>query len=216
MKSVVIGAHLEPGDVEPIAEALPVGGIFLSGVPVADDQPLGDRELLIRVAKVRAALLERATFVAIRYGFAAASAADAAVKCAPHLQRWKTALEEHRGDVEMTLKVIASKTVARPDRREFTSGAEYLKALHAATNAVQVDEEFRAAADALPMQERRWLHRDNASLELAMLVARGAVDEVKSAGEELKRRFPHVPFLLSGPWPLEVFADEAGQSGAME
>jgi hypothetical protein len=30
---------------------------------------------------------------------------------------------------------------------------------------------------------------------------------VFEAGAALKREFPDVPFLLSGPWPLEVFAD---------
>jgi hypothetical protein len=30
---------------------------------------------------------------------------------------------------------------------------------------------------------------------------------VTRAGEELRELCPDVPFLLSGPWPLEVFAD---------
>lgn len=202
---MIIGAHLRRDDVEPLAEALPAGALFLSGLPVADDQPLGDRELLLRVAKLRAALLERATFIAIRYGFAASSANEAAAKCAAHLDRWRALLETHREEVEMTLKVLAPERVPRPDRRDFTSGAEYLKALHAATAAVDVDPEFRTAAEAA-IGKGRWLHRDNASLELAALVARHRVEDVRGAGEQLKARFPRVPFLLSGPWPLEVFA----------
>lgn len=205
MKSVVIGAHLRRDDVEPLAEVLPAGGIFLSGMPVADDQPLGDRELLLRVAKIRAALLDRATFIAIRYGFAAASATEAAAKCAAHLDRWRVLLEQHRGEVEMTLKVVAPERVPRPDRRDFASGGEYLKALHAATAAVDVDPDFRKGAEEA-IGKGRWLHRDNASLELAALVPRDAADRVRAAGESLKARFPRVPFLLSGPWPLEVFA----------
>jgi hypothetical protein len=206
MKSVVIGAHLRRDDIEPLADAIPAGDLFLSGLPVADDQPLGDRELLLRVAKVRAALLDRATFIAIRYGFAVSSPSEAAAKIAAHLDRWRTLLEQHRGEVEMTLKVVAAERVARPDRLDFSSGAGFLKALHAATNAVDVDPEFRRAAEEA-MGKGRWLHRDNASLELAALIAREAIENVRAAGEELKRRFPHVPFLLSGPWPLEVFAD---------
>lgn len=206
MKSVIIGAHLRRDDIEPLAEVLPVADIFLSGLAVADDQPLGDRELLLRVAKVRAALLERATFIAIRYGFAASTPNEALAKCAAHLVRWRALLEQHRDDVEMTLKVLARARAPRPDRHDFASGAEYLKALHAATVAVDVDPEFRSAAEEA-MGKGRWLHRDNASLELAALVARDGVERVRSAGEELKRRFPNVPFLLSGPWPLEVFAD---------
>lgn len=210
MKSVVIGAHLRRDDIEPVAEVIPAGDLFLSGLPVADDQPLGDRELLLRVAKVRAALLDRATFIAIRYGFTASSESEANTKCAAHLERWRGLLEQHREEVEMTLKVVAPERVARPDRRDFTSGADYLKALHAATNAVDVDPEFRAAAEEA-MGKGRWLHRDQASLELAALVARDAVERVRAAGEELKRRFPRVPFLLSGPWPLEVFADDRSE-----
>lgn len=210
MKAVVIGAHLRRDDIEPPADAIAAGDLFLSGLPVADDQPLGDRELLLRVAKVRAALLERATFIAIRYGFTVSSESEAHAKCATHLEQWRALLEQHRDDVEMTLKVVAPERVARPDRRDFTSGADYLKALHAATNAVDVDPEFRVAAEEA-MGKGRWLHRDQASLELAALVARDAVERVRAAGEELKRRFPRVPFLLSGPWPLEVFADDRSQ-----
>ena len=205
MKSVIIGAHLRRDDVEPLADALPAGDLFLSGLAVAGDQPLGDRELLLRVAKVRAALLDRATFIAIRYGFAASSANEAAAKCATQLDRWRALLERHREEVEMTLKVVAPERVPRPDRHDFASGGDYLKALHAATTAVEVDPEFRTAAEEA-VGKGRWLHRDQASLELAALVARDAVDRVRANGEELKRRFPHVPFLLSGPWPLEVFA----------
>ena len=73
MRLVIVGAHLRREDVEPVAEAVPVGDLFLSGVPVADDQPLGDRDLLLRVARTRAQLLERSTFIAIRYGFAIGS-----------------------------------------------------------------------------------------------------------------------------------------------
>ena len=66
MKSVIIGAHLMRDDIEPVAVAIPVADLFLSAVEVADDQPVGDRELLLRVADVRGKLLDVATFVAIR------------------------------------------------------------------------------------------------------------------------------------------------------
>jgi hypothetical protein len=198
MKLVVVGAHLRREDVEPVADAVPVGDIFLSGVPVADDQPLGDRELLIRVARVRAELLERATFVAIRYGFASASPAE---KALPHAKRWKALLEENRNRVEMTLKIAAANPKQRPDRKAFTSGAEYLKALHAST--ATVDDAFRQEVERtlVPLSAKHvW-----SANELAMLIERDKLDEVRAAGETLKKTT--VPFLLSGPWPLEVFAD---------
>jgi hypothetical protein len=59
--------------------------------------------------------------------------------------------------------------------------------------------------------EHRWIHRDQSSVELAMLVRRSDLDKVREAGERLRADFSAVPFLLSGPWPLEVFADDHQQ-----
>ena len=209
MKSIAIGAHLLRDDVEPLADAVPVGDLFLSAISIADDQPLGDRDLLVRVAGIRARLLEVATFVALRYGFTFISADDARSKTTAHHARWKRLLTAHRERVEITLKVAASTPKPRPDRHDFTSGAEYLRALHAATQAATVDVGFREAAETLivPLAVRhRWIHRDEKSVELAALVERTRLDDVREAGETLRKT--DVPFLLSGPWPLEVFADD--------
>ena len=211
MKQIAVGAHLLREDVEPVASAIPAGDLFLSTVEVADDQPLGDRDLLIRVASVRAKLLDVATFVAIRYGFTLTSPAEAESKCAAHLVRWKRLLIEHREHVEMTLKVAAASARPRPDRHDFTSGADYLRALHAATQAANIDGAFREHTERLIVPvavKHRWMHRDERSVELAALVPRTRLDDVRAAGEELRRVAPDVPFLLSGPWPLEVFADD--------
>ncbi|MGZ8851321.1 MAG: GvpL/GvpF family gas vesicle protein, partial [Thermoanaerobaculia bacterium] len=209
MKRVVIGAHLRREDIEPLAEAMAVGDLWLSAVAVADDQPLSDRDLLLRVAGTRAALLDRATFVAIRYGFAVTNDADAAAKCGPHAARWLELLRDHRQEVELTLKIAVSSPQTRPDRHDFASGSAYLRALHAARDAATIDDPFRAAAEEAlsPASERRWLHRDEKSIELAALVPRDRVDACFDAASALKARFPQTPFLLSGPWPLEVFAD---------
>ena len=205
MKRVVIGAHLRREDIEPVADAITVRDLFLSAVSVSDDHPIGDRELLLRVAATRAQLLERATFIAIRYGFVYTDES----KIAAHLDRWKRLLEANRDNVEMTLKVAASTEIARPNRQDFTSGAAYLKALHDATRAVAIDDAFRNEVERalVPLTvAHRWIPRDNASLEFAALVARARLDEVSAAGDAIKRACPNVPFLLSGPWPLEVFA----------
>jgi hypothetical protein len=210
MKSIVIGAHLLRDDIEPLATAIPVGDLYLSALEVPDDQPLGDRDLLVKVAGIRGRLLEVATFVAIRYGFSLTTPDEALGKCTSHLTRWKQVLTAHREHVELTLKVAASTTMLRPNRHDFTSGADYLRALHAAQQASNVDPTFREAAERLFAQlsvKRRWEHRDERSVELAALVERARLDEVKAAGEELRAVCPDVPFLLSGPWPLEVFAD---------
>src|SRR5258708_28513142 len=209
MKWVIVGADLGREDVEPLAAAITAGDLFLSGIEVADDQPLGDRELLLRVARTRAELLDRATFVAIRYGFAIHGESEALAKCGAHLTRWRALLDEHRDAVEMTLKVAAAEPRARPDRREVASGAAYLRALHESVSAAAVSDDFRVAAEeTMDGAQRRWTPRGAQSLELAAPVARADVPRVQEGGEQLKRAFPDVPFLLSGPWPLEVFAEE--------
>jgi gas vesicle protein GvpL/GvpF len=209
MKSVAVGAHLRREDIEPVAGPVPIGELWLSGVEVADDQPLSDRNLLLRVAAIREELVARATFIAIRYGYAFTTAAEAAEKTAAHVARWKKLLTEHRDNVEMTLKIAAVVSQPRPDRHDFAKGGEYLKALHQATHAAKIDDGFRTRIERiiLPLTaQHRWIHRDNAALELAMLVKRNNVDAVRRAGQELKEA-SGTPFLLSGPWPLEVFAE---------
>jgi len=71
MKQIVIGVHLEREEVEPVAEAIPTGDLWFSAISVPDDQPIGDRDLVLRVARIRAKLLDRATFIAVRYGYVA-------------------------------------------------------------------------------------------------------------------------------------------------
>lgn len=196
MKNVVIGIHLHRQDIH--VEAIAAGDLWLSAVAVPDDQPLGDRDLVLRVAKIRAELLDRATFIAVRYG---------AIVTTPTIDpRWRAILEANRNNVEMTLKVASLTPKARPHRDDFTSGAAYLRALH--ESAAEVDETFKHAAEkAIDAIETRWLPRDQASLEMAALIPRDQVAAARAAGEQLKRDFPRVPFLLSGPWPLEVFAN---------
>ena len=198
MKSVVVGIHLERDDVA-IGQAVPLADVWLSALEVHDDQPLGDRDLLLRVAKMRAELLDRATFIAVRYG--------CVIPPLPPAQAgWRATLEKNRENVEMTLKVAAPAPKPRPRREDFTSGAAYLRALH--ESSAEIDDAFkRAAESAIDAIEVRWLPRDNASLEMAALVRRDRVDAARAAGDRLKEQFPRVPFLLSGPWPLETFAE---------
>ena len=210
MKSIAIGLHLEPRDIEGIADAIPAAGLVISSISVADDQPLGDRELLLRVADVRARLVARATFIAVRYGFTFRTAAEAESKIAADAKRWRSTLEENRTRVELTLKVAAAHAVPKPDRAAFKSGADYLRALHAAKNAVSIDDRFRASVEkhlgALCVAQK-WITRDTASIEFAGLIERNVLERLAEAGEALKLEHPGVPFLLSAPWPLEVFAD---------
>jgi len=213
MKFVVLGIHLQKDDVEPVAKAMRVADLFASGVAVEDDRPLGDRDLLIEMAGVRAKLLDRATFVAVRYGFSVRDENELAAKCAERTAKWRDLLVAHRDEVEMTLKSPAAAPPARPDRHDFDSGAAYLRALHDAANAVDIDPQFRAAIErtiVAQSTQHRWI-RDSTSVELAMLVRRSELAKIRDAGEQLRRDFASVPFLLSGPWPLEVFASDDHQ-----
>ncbi len=209
MTSLVVGAHLHREDIEPEAGAIPLGDVFLSAVPLQEGQPLGDRDLLLRVAAIRSRLLDRATFIAIRYGFAIRDAEEAAAKCAAWSGAWRRTLVAHRDEVEMTLKAVAATAAARPDRRDFSSGAGYLRALQQAARAVDVAPQFRDAVERLlvPLAAKSRWARETSSVELAMLVRRDDLERVRAAGERLRSEFASTPFLLSGPWPLEVFAD---------
>ena len=209
MKSVAIGVHLRREDIEPLATAVPVGDLFLSAVEVPGDQPLSDRDFLVRITATRARLLESATFIAVRYGFTFRSAMEASAKVAMNLERWRQLLETHRNRVELTLRVTAVGS-KRPNREEFSDGARYLRALHAATRSAEVDPAFRAAVDDLIVPlcvTSRWMPRDEKTAEFAALIERERMSELAAVGAALKKRSPHVPFLLSAPWPLEVFAD---------
>jgi hypothetical protein len=197
MKSLVVGVHLHREDIH--VDAVAAGELWLSVVPLADEQPAADRDLVLRVAKVRSELLDRATFIAVRYG-------SVVPPLPPIRPEWRDLLVANRENVEVTLKVAAASPKPRPRREEFTSGAAYLRALH--DTAAAPDDAFREAAErAFGAIAVRWRARDNASLEMAALIPRTRVEDVLAAGELLKRDFPRVPFLLSGPWPLEVFAD---------
>ena len=210
MKSIAIGMHLRAEDVQPLAKAVSASNLIVSAIDVDDDQPLSDRDLLLRVADIRAHLLERATFIAVRYGFTFRSTSEAEGKIGSNAPRWRKLLEENRTRVELTLKFPAASPLPKPDRHAFNSGADYMRALHAAKNAAGVDEVFKRAAGqhiASLCVENRWLTRDSSSVELAGLIERDRVPSLAAAGESLKRACPDVPFLLSAPWPLEVFAD---------
>jgi gas vesicle protein GvpL/GvpF len=210
MKSIAIGLHLRPADVEPAALAIAVSGLIVSAIEVHDDQPLSDRDLLLRVAGIRATLLDRATFIAVRYGFTFRSVADAEAKLGTNVAMWRRVLETNRTRVELTLKVPAVAPHSKPDRHAFKSGADYLRALHAAKNAAGVSDDFRRAVEqhiAPLCAAHRWMTRDASSVEFAGLIERDRVPSLAEAGESLKRASPDVPFLLSAPWPLEVFAD---------
>lgn len=209
---VLVGAHLREADASiDGVTPLPAGDLFISGIEVPERRNLAERELVARVATLRQDLIGREIFVAIRYGATARDAAAAAEKCASHLGRWRALLETWRGRVEVVMRVGGSGSVERPDRGSFASGADYLRALHAMRHAAPIDAAFMAEAEhrlgAIAAAIRR-VSREDGSVEIAALLPRERIDAARAIAEALRAGRPDVPFLLSGPWPLEVFADE--------
>lgn len=212
MRFALIGAHLREEDLAavPGIEAIPLEGLTLSAIAYDPAEGLADRKAIATAARVRGELLAIETFVALRYGTSVTGPAEAMEKCRQFLPAWKELLEKHRGTVEMTLKVAGSDVPLRPDRKQFASGRAYLEELHRSRSSTSVDPLFRAAAEkelGEPATRWRWVRRDDGGLELAFLTRRERASEVRAAGLRLKQTFPEVPFLVSGPWPLEVFAD---------
>ena len=211
---VLIGAHLNRSDADGVEgvtvfEAEPV---VLSAVTFERGRGAADPEIVRRALKARAELVRKETFIAIRYGLTVSGDAEAREKCAPHLKRWHEVLRQRRGMVELTLRVAAGEKKQRPDRNAFASGAEYLRALGAARTENLNGEARRQFEDAFKpfAVESRWLTRGDGGSELVILLRREDFDRARRSGEELQRSLPATPFLLSGPWPLETFADDEG------
>ena len=211
MKHLAIGVHLERDDAGADgALILPVGSLFISAMALEPDQPVADRDLILRAADLRRRLLDRQTFIAIRYGLVVSSAEDAAARTGAHLERWRSLLTAWRDHVEFTLKVVVADQSPRPDRHDFSSGADYLRALHRARSTARVDPEFRKEADTrlgAVAARTLWISRGDGGAELVALVPRARIDAVREIGGKMEQELS-VPFLLSGPWPLEAFADE--------
>ena len=212
LRHVLLGAHLRPEDAA-LEGVIPLeaGSLVLSTIVADANRNLASREIVAAAARLRQELAAREIFVGIRYGATARDGEDAARKCEPHLERWASLLERWRGHAELTLKAGGAALPGRPDRKEFASGAEYLRALQTLRRAGGVDPAFldeaesRLGSIAAKIARRP---REDGGSEIALLVRREHLDLAKQAAEELRRSHPGVPFLLSGPWPLEVFADE--------
>ena len=210
VKLIAIGIHGELSDIPHGGEAsaVAVGSVFVSVLAVSHEQALGDRELLLRVAGIRRELLESGTFIAVRYGAAFSSAGELLNRFIGRAANAAEILRTRRGCVEMTMKIPVGGATAPPDRRQFSNGADYLRALHTHRNAAELDPQFRTRVEerlAPLAEELRWRPRDAASVELVALILRAQVDRFRGAAETL--RDSKQAFLLSGPWPLEVFGE---------
>lgn len=210
---MLIGAHLDRTHVEPVSSVTPIdlGELVLSAATIHRDRGSSDPALLRSALESRDRLLDLATFIAIRWGSIVDSDEVAREKCASRIERWRTRLEKTQGMVEMTFKIGGKGKPVRPDFRSASSGRDYLQKLHDMRRGVEIDTNLLDRAEALfrPVAvELRQLRREDGGAEIALLVPRERLRSVAEAGRQLQEERPESPFLLSGPWPLEVFADE--------
>jgi gas vesicle protein GvpL/GvpF len=208
----LIGAHRQRSDAEgvPGVTLFEIAPVIVSAIAFDAEHGIAGQEVLGRALEARSALMAQATFVAIRYGASVKDGYEAAAKCASFLSRWREVLERHQDMAEITVRIAGTGKGERPDRHAFKSGSDYLRALHAARSA-QIEEQTRSAVEqafAGLAGEHRWLAREDGGAEFVALVNRRDIQAVRKAGETLQTKMRDVPFLLSGPWPLEVFAEE--------
>jgi len=209
---LILGAHLEPADaaVEGVT-ILSAPPLHLSAMPYDGDLGAADQATVLRASTLRRELIGREIFVAFRYGFSVTDEEDARLKVNERLPVWQELLNRNRGRVEMTLRTTGV-TSPRPDRHEFKSGGDYLRALFERRKNSTIEPDFKQAVEErfMPLVfDSKWIDREDGAREMVMLIDRSRLPEAEIRGRALKRDFPDVPFLLSGPWPLEVFADES-------
>lgn len=209
---LILGAHLQQADaaVEGVT-IFTAPPLHLSAMPYDGELGAAAQATLLRASTLRRELIAREIFVAFRYGFSVTDEDDARRKISERLPVWQELLEKHRGRVEMTLRTTGV-TSPRPDRHEFRSGGDYLRALFERRKNSIIEPDFKRAVEErfVPLvSDSKWIDREDGAREMVMLLERSRLSEAGILGQRLKRDFPDVPFLLSGPWPLEVFADES-------
>jgi hypothetical protein len=210
MRYILIGVHLEREDAEIDGVTLfDVHDLVVSAIAIDEDTSTAAPEVLNRAMEVRRQLLDRQTFIAVRYGTPVRSAEEITERIATRSSQWRELLRRRRGLVEVTLKVAPVVKADRPDRATVASGTEYLTKLHDMRKATLDDATRAAVASEFEFAaESKWIARQDGGSELVSLVSREALARVREAGENLQRKLPDLAFLLSGPWPLEVFGDE--------
>lgn len=212
LRYLILGAHLEAADaaVDGIT-VLSAPPLHLSAMTYNGDLGVADQSTVLRASALRREMIAREVFVAFRYGFSVADEEEARKKVNERLPAWRELLKAHRGRVEMTLRTTGV-TSPRPDRHDFHSGGDYLRALFERRKQSTIAPDFKQAVEerfAPLITDSKWIDREDGAREMVMLIERTRLAEAEKRGQALKLDFPDVPFLLSGPWPLEVFADDS-------
>lgn len=151
-------------------------------------------EALWRHEEVVEALMEGRDLLPVRYGTCLECTADAARVLEEHHERWRAALEEVRGAVELSLRVMG-------DAAEPESGVEYLRG-RAEVRALQKPLEELARAST-----RRPARSVGELLRAAYLVDRDQVEAFVKRVSELQEENPSLGLLCTGPWPPYSFVE---------
>lgn len=206
MRHILIGVHSRSEDISG-AVAMPLHDLFLSALPVDETRGIAERKFVEEVARVRQELIAREIFVALRYGTTVHGSEEAEAKCGQLIDGWRRLLERWRGYVEITLKVAPQLAVSRPKRSEVASGAEYLRKLDAMrTQELSSDFREHVERELAFAAEMKWNRRGDGGWELAAMIRREQLSQLEGVASRLKSA-DAPPFLISGPWPLEVFAN---------
>jgi hypothetical protein len=206
---MLVGAHLRAADaaVDGVT-SIDASPLTLSAVAFPASLHSSDRKLIGRTLEARQKLIEREIFVAIRYGAAADTPDQARQLALPFVARWNELLERHRGKIELTLKLAPRERPTRPRRQDAASGRDYLEQLQRMRAEALSSGERETIERRFAEFEKRWCQRSDGGSELALLTSRTDLERVRKAGEALRQELPDLPFVLSGPWPLEVFAND--------
>lgn len=206
-----LGVHRSADEI--VAEGISridVGPVVVSALEIGEGENAATTSVLTRALELRTALLRGGSYIAIRYGVVLDSAAEVVRVCEPKASAWAKTLEETRGLVELTLKIAPDQKPERPDRKTVSGGSEYLKKLRQMQGS-SLSSERKGEIEALLAEGATrtvWRDREGGGTELVMLVPAERVTEFRERGRGLAQSDRRLPFILSGPWPIEVFADE--------
>lgn len=187
-----------------------VGPVVVSALEIGEGENAATTSVLTRALELRTDLLQGGSYIAIRYGVVLDSEADVVRICEPKASAWAETLEKTRGLVELTLKVAPEQRTERPNRKSVSGGSEYLMKLKQMQGSSLPPERRREIEAILNEGANRsvWRDREGGGTELVMLVPSEKVAEFRERGRRLAELDHRLPFILSGPWPIEVFADE--------
>ncbi len=166
---------------------------------------------------VEAALAAGATPVPLRWGQWVADEGALAATLRERESAYLEALDRVAGAVEFGVRVLdpALAPADLPSDAGAGTGTAYLRALvarAAAERAVdargqEIAANLRAVLGAIIRQERiDALPTRHGLVSLVHLVARGAEPEYRAGVERVRRDWPELRFLVTGPWPPYSFA----------